>query len=250
MSRLVRGSGSKSSLLSDPSGPYYDLRPDHAEILDVSPADQTVTVGCGCLIDDLQVELQARGQSLPLPSSDWGPLLRGLPGTVGGLIAMNLPHAYAATCGGVKDWLLHAEVLFRGQRASSGAKVVKSVAGFDVHKLFVGSRGTLGPVLQATLRTWPLRALPPVGAVQVKEWDGGPFWAVRTLRSDFEAYLSNVAPVLAYDLASCTLWADSEPPRPREGWVLGPSGQTWPGSGEPRLMARLKAVFDPEGEWR
>ncbi|MBS1713521.1 MAG: FAD-binding oxidoreductase [Armatimonadetes bacterium] len=250
MSKLVRGLGTKTFFLPDSSGPFLDAGAGRSEIVDVSPEDQTVTVGTGTRIDDLQHELARYGQTLPIPTDDWGALLRGVPGTVGGLIGANLPHALAAQCGGVKDWLLHAEVWFKGGPASSGAKVVKSVAGYDVHKLYVGSWGSLGPVLEATLRTWPIRALPKVEAVRHSEWGGGPFWAVRTLRSMFSTYEMGVGSILASDPASCTLWVDSEPPRPGEGWVLGPAGHRWPEPSAPRLTSRLKAVFDPEGEWR
>ena len=250
MNRLVLGQGTKAVLLDDVAEPHVRLRPESRPVIDVRPADQTVTVDAGIGIDELQDELRRHGQALPIPSEEFGPLLRGVPGTVGGLIGMNLPHGLYAQCGGIKDWLLHTETIFRGEKAKSGAKVVKSVAGYDAHKLYVGARGTLGPVVTATLRTWPLRALPEVSAAQVRAWDGGPFWVVRTLRGLYDRAMESMPGVLAFDRPSCTLWTESEPPRPTEGWVLGPAGHRWPEPSSPRLLARLKAVFDPEGEWR
>lgn len=115
----------------------------YAGIVDYSPADQVVTVRSGSSVADIQEELAKHSQALPIP---------GYGGTIGGYLSMD-PAAPAATC---RDWLLGAKVMLAdGMVAKAGSKVVKSVAGYDVHKLFVGARGSLGIILEATFKTSP-----------------------------------------------------------------------------------------------
>ncbi len=220
-------------------------------VLDVQPADQIVTVGAGTPVEELQERLAETGQCLPLPDRrSWGNLLAALPGTVGGMIAMNLPHALSAQCGGPREWLLQAEVEFHGEPAKSGAKVVKNVAGYDVHKVFVGSRGLLGPILSVTLKTVPIASVPVPVAEQVAADSFGPVWIMRTLRTEFEECLRRAQGLLAFDRASCTLWCRERPEPPRCGWIVGPQGFLWHDVANSKLERRLKAVFDPKDEWR
>ena len=77
--------------------------------------------------------------------------------TLGGITASNqygpLRHQY----GTIKDQILGMNmVLSDGMRVKSGGKVVKNVAGYDVHKLFIGSEGTLGIITELNLRLRPV----------------------------------------------------------------------------------------------
>lgn len=245
----IRGSSSKS-VLSGPMGDGSDVL-DMSEVrglVSFEPDDQTVTVLCGTQVADLQEELAKRSQCLPLPRTGHA-LVDGFPGTVGGLLAMNLPHGLEAVYGSPRDWLLHLEILAFGGLAASGAKVVKSVAGYDVHKAVAGSRGHFGPFVTATFRTWPLKRLAEHRSNVLREWSGGPVWIARTLASEFQGYLEQTQGVLAYDKASCTLWADMEPKRPDEGWIMGPGGAVWPDTSGDPLVTSMKSVFDPSGMW-
>jgi glycolate oxidase FAD binding subunit len=178
-------------------------------------------------------------------------LVSGLPdfvsqrhGTVGGLVACALPHALWSQCGGVRDWVLGMTVVRTdGTVAKSGSKAVKSVAGYDAHKLFVGSRGTLGAVASVVLRTFPLRALPAHGVEVVGE--GEPRYVARTLRSDFERARSESGRLVAFDAASCTLWSMDEPLVSDEGWMVGLAGLVRRPSQPAQLEHRARQVFDP-----
>lgn len=218
--------------------------------IDVKSADQIVTVSADVAVSDLQNELKKHGMTLPIPDpSIYGPLIAGLPGTIGGLLAANLPHGLSAQCGGPRHWVLQVEVEFQGERAKSGAKVVKSVAGYDVHKAYVGTWGSLGPILAATLRVRPLTSLPRVEATEVRKWSGQDVWIGRTLPDLFHRWLEQAQALFAYDEPSCTLWAESRPKTPGEGWLIGPSGERWSSSFDAELSRRLKSVFDPEDRW-
>ena len=116
-----------------------------------TPEDLTATVAAGTTLADLQSTLRSHGQWLPLDP----PRPTGL--SIGGLIAGNAsgPHRYGL--GTVRDYLIGIKVVLgNGSESNSGGRVVKNVAGFDLPKLFVGSRGSLGVILEATFKLAPL----------------------------------------------------------------------------------------------
>jgi FAD/FMN-containing dehydrogenase len=174
---------------------------------------------------------------------------------------MALPHVLEAQCGTWRDWVLGMTVVLAdGTIAKCGSKVVKNVAGYDVQKLFVGSRQTLGIIVQLTLRTYPLRALPEP-EVEVRNTEGihpmKPVWLHRTLATDFSAALRNAGDrIVAIDHATHTLWALVPPsedlPRFESDWVLrsgcGPKNIELTNEAHVRLMRRAKSLFDPNGK--
>jgi glycolate oxidase FAD binding subunit len=125
-----------------------------ARVVDHVAADMTVTVEAGCPLPALAATLARAGQWLPLdpPRADAT--------TVGGLVAANLAGPLRASQGTVRDLLLGLRtVAADGTVVSSGGRVVKNVAGYDLPKLHVGGLGSLGIVLQATFK---VRPRPPV----------------------------------------------------------------------------------------
>lgn len=123
-------------------------------IIDHVPADLTVTVAGGTPLAALAERLAAAGQFLPL---DAPYVARGA--TVGGAIATNSAGFGRLRYGGVRDLVLGLRVaLADGSVARSGGRVVKNVAGYDLNKLFGGSFGTLGVIVEATLKILPLPA--------------------------------------------------------------------------------------------
>jgi glycolate oxidase FAD binding subunit len=120
-----------------------------ASILEHEAGDLTCTVEAGIRLSTLQAELAEHGQMLALdPPGD---------PTIGGCIAGDLSGPRSHRYGRMRDLLLGVTVVLGdGLVASSGGKVVKNVAGYDLGKLFCGSRGTLGVVCRASLRLHPL----------------------------------------------------------------------------------------------
>jgi D-lactate dehydrogenase (cytochrome) len=112
--------------------------------------DLYVTVQAGTRLADLQAELA--------PHQMWVPLVSPYPeATIGGLIATNLNAPLRMRYGGIRDLLLAAHVVLPDGRVIwAGRPVVKNVAGYDLPKLFVGSYGTLGLIVDATLKLMPL----------------------------------------------------------------------------------------------
>jgi glycolate oxidase FAD binding subunit len=114
-------------------------------------ADLTVSVEAGCTIGKLQETLAKHGQRLALDA------LWPERATVGGVLSTNDSGALRLRFGSLRDLVIGATVaLADGTVASSGGKVVKNVAGYDLPKLVTGALGTLGIITRAFFRLHPL----------------------------------------------------------------------------------------------
>jgi len=120
-------------------------------VVHYQPADMTITAQAGITIAALQQVLAQSGQFLPLdpPFDDRA--------TLGGVIAANSAGPLRCGFATVREQLTQVRAaLAGGALIRSGAPVVKNAAGFRLCSLFVGSLGTLGVVVEATLRALPL----------------------------------------------------------------------------------------------
>jgi FAD/FMN-containing dehydrogenase len=127
----------------------FDLR-RMARVLEYTPEDMTVTVEAGITLAALQQKLSERGQWVPVDPPHADTL------TVGALLAQNSSGPRRCGYGTIRDFLLGIKVaLADGRVIKAGGKVVKNVAGYDLCKLFVGSRGTLGAIVEATFKVLP-----------------------------------------------------------------------------------------------
>lgn len=116
--------------------------------IDTIQADEMI-VSCGArtLVTDLDAALAEVGQRVALPTS----------GTVGGALATGLSDIRRLGYGPIRDTLLQAHyVSCTGDIVKAGGPTVKNVSGFDLCRLLVGSRGTLGFIGAVILRTRPL----------------------------------------------------------------------------------------------
>jgi glycolate oxidase FAD binding subunit len=113
----------------------------------------TVTCQAGIRVADLQTRLESAGQRVPFD--------RYLPphSTVGGALASNLSGASQHAMGSARDFILGLRIVTaEGRLVKGGGKVVKNVAGYDLAKLFIGSRGTLGVLVEAVFKVQPTPA--------------------------------------------------------------------------------------------
>jgi glycolate oxidase FAD binding subunit len=132
-------------------------------ILEYHPEDMTATVGADLLLSDLQARLKQSGQWLPVDP----PFPERT--TIDALISTNTSGPRRYGYGTIREHLLGLTVrLADGRVVKSGGKVVKNVAGYDLHKLFVGSFGSLGEIQQATFKVQPL---PGMEAILKGPWD-------------------------------------------------------------------------------
>lgn len=241
----IHGSGSKSAWMGSVKGQPIALG-GLVGIEELNAEDQVAVVLPGTKVAEFQEELRTKGLCLPLPM-EFGAHIGGNVGTLGGLIAANLPHGLFSQHGGPRDWLLGCTIARPdGTLAKSGSKAVKSVAGYDAHKLMVGARGSLGVLVSLTLRLFPRQGLLPCQGEQRKENDG-PCWIHRVLRSDFSAAMSHAGEsLIATDPASSTLWVADSPVRFPNDCLWSPGGDGSLDSGAIALMKRAKDVLDPE----
>ncbi len=151
---LTRGGGTQSELGHAPTGGDILLSTlALASVVEHNPADLTVTVEAGLRLDELQATLGRSNQWLALDPS----LPAGT--TIGGIVATAVSGPRRLRYGGVRDQIIGVRVVRAdGVIAKGGGKVVKNVAGFDLPKLFTGSLGTLGVIVNATFRLYPLAA--------------------------------------------------------------------------------------------
>ncbi len=121
-----------------------------SRVLAYEPKDLTVSVEAGLPYAELLALLTAEGQMLPLD-----PPLAGV-STVGGVIAANLCGSRRRLYGTARDVVIGMSYCtLDGDIADSGALVVKSVAGYDIHKLLTGSFGTLAAIASINFKVSP-----------------------------------------------------------------------------------------------
>ncbi len=132
----------------------YDLALDMTRmdrVVAYDPGDLTLSVEAGVRLHSLGQTLAEHRQFLPLAV----PFLTQT--TIGGLIASGVDSPLRQFYGTARDFLLGIEfVTGDGVAAKSGGRVVKNVTGYDIHKLMIGSLGTLGVITRVNFKTFPM----------------------------------------------------------------------------------------------
>ena len=149
---VPRGGGTQIELGNLPV--RYDVALDLSRfnrVVDYQPADLTATVEAGITLAELQGHLASGGKTLPLEAPLSGSA------TIGGILATGASGPMRASYGLPRDWLIGVSVVGgMGVETKSGGKVVKNVTGYDLGKLYTGSMGTLGVIIEATFKLNPL----------------------------------------------------------------------------------------------
>lgn len=126
-------------------------------IVELSAADLVVTVETGITLRHLNESLAPHRLCLPY----WPVEAALVDEPLGSLLGHNLPHLGERTYRSWREWILGARIVTgTGRIGKFGSRVVKSVAGYDGHKLFVGARGTLAVIAEVHLRLYPLVEAP------------------------------------------------------------------------------------------
>src|SRR5882672_2443682 len=113
--------------------------------------DMTATVGAGMNLANFQRQLALDGQWLPVDP----PKTESL--SIGALLATNVSGPRRFGYGTIRDYVIGLQVVLAdGRIIHSGGKVVKNVAGYDLMKLFIGSRGSLGIITEVTFKVPPV----------------------------------------------------------------------------------------------
>nr|WP_255550937.1 FAD-binding oxidoreductase [Granulicella sp. dw_53] len=182
--------------------------------------DLTATVAVGTPWAAMQRTLAAHGQWVALDP------LWPETATVGGIIATNDSGALRLRYGSLRDLIIGMTlVLADGTVAKSGGKVVKNVAGYDLHKLMTGAFGTLGVITEVTFRLHPIpaqtrswslssEAAEPLGELMLKVLDSQLSIQAIQLRASSAGYaldveLATLPEVLTLQVAALDRLAES-----------------------------------------
>ncbi|XLZ73157.1 glycolate oxidase subunit GlcE [Massilia sp. SR12] len=148
---LLRGGGSKDWYGQHVAGDVLDTRA-YAGVLDYEPTELVLTARCGTPLAEIEALLVQHGQMLAFE-----PPRFGTTSTIGGVVASGLSGPRRAAAGGLRDFVLGAQIMDgRGELLSFGGQVMKNVAGYDVSRLLAGSLGTLGLITQVSLKVLPV----------------------------------------------------------------------------------------------
>lgn len=174
----IRGGGSKDFYGQSLRGEVLDMRA-LAGVVSYEPSELVVTVRAGTPLAELEALLAAQGQCLPFEPPHFGPHA-----TVGGMVASGLNGPARASVGAVRDYLLGVQIINgQGECLTFGGQVMKNVAGYDLSRLMAGALGTLGVLLEVSLKVLPVAPaeatlrcrLPQQSALDLlNRWGGQP----------------------------------------------------------------------------
>jgi glycolate oxidase FAD binding subunit len=126
----------------------------HRGIVSYEPTELVITARAGTPLTEIEVLLGDNAQMLAFEPPHFGATA-----TLGGTVATALSGPRRPYAGAVRDFVLGVKVLSgEGRTLTFGGQVMKNVAGYDVSRLMVGAMGTLGVLLEVSLKVLPLPA--------------------------------------------------------------------------------------------
>ena len=147
----VEGSGSKSFYGMPGDGEPLDTR-DVTGIVSYEPTELVIQARAGTPLREIEDLLKGSNQMLAFEPPHFGPNA-----TLGGSIATGLSGPARGSAGSARDFVLGATVLDgQGQLLTFGGQVMKNVAGYDIPRVLTGSLGTLGVLIDVSLKVLPL----------------------------------------------------------------------------------------------
>ncbi len=241
----IRGGGSKAFCGRPVRGAELDVR-GHRGIVEYQPTELVMTARAGTPLSDVQAALAEAGQMLPFEPPQFSP-----DATLGGVIACGLSGPRRPFAGAARDVVLGVGMVNgRGELLRFGGQVMKNVAGYDISRLMVGAQGTLGLLLDISLKVLPT----PVcecsvradmntadAIVTMNRLAGRPLPLSATAFDDETLWLrlSGAQPAVAAAVQSLRgqAFAEVEPPQGQQFWLA--------------LRERRLDFFSADGElWR
>ncbi len=146
----LRGSGSKDFLGGNVNAEALDVT-GHRGIVNYEPRELVISARCGTPLQELEEALAQAGQMLPFEPPHFGN-----DATLGGTVACGLSGPRRPYAGSLRDFLLGCRMLNgTGEDLHFGGEVMKNVAGYDIPRLMAGAQGTLGLLLEVSLKVLP-----------------------------------------------------------------------------------------------
>jgi glycolate oxidase FAD binding subunit len=146
----IRGGGTKDWYGQNLQGKVLDTRSYHG-IVSYDPTELVITARCGTPLAQIEQALAEHNQMLAFEPPGFG-----LDATIGGVVAAGLSGPRRQHAGAARDFVLGAVLMDgKGDVLHFGGQVMKNVAGYDVSRLLAGSLGTLGLILEVSLKVLP-----------------------------------------------------------------------------------------------
>jgi glycolate oxidase FAD binding subunit len=187
------GGGTKDFYGQDLVGERFETGA-YTGIVDYDPTEMVITACCGTRLAEVERTLSGAEQMLGFEPPRFGEAA-----TLGGCIAAGLSGPRRPYAGAVRDLVLGVRMLDgRGEDLAFGGRVMKNVAGFDVSRLVTGSLGTLGIVLEVSLKCLPqpkteatlvLELAADHAIRRMNEWGGQPLPLTATCYCDGKLYV-------------------------------------------------------------
>jgi len=148
----IRGGGSKDFLVDAKSHEQNICLEQYRGIISYQPSELTITALAGTPLSDIQHTLRESGQMLAFEPPAFGDSA-----TIGGTIACSLSGPRRPYSGAARDFVLGSKIINgKGEELRFGGEVMKNVAGYDLSRVMVGAYGTLGVLLEVSLKVLPL----------------------------------------------------------------------------------------------
>jgi len=189
----IRGGGTKDFYGSMLRGDVLDTTP-YAGIVDYEPAELVISARAGTPMAEIESAMRERDQMLGFEPPHFG-----VASTLGGCIAAGLSGPRRPHAGSARDLVLGTRLLDgKGSDLRFGGQVMKNVAGYDVSRLMVGAMGTLGLILEISLKALPRPAAEAtlrreLGAAEsielMNQWAGKPLPITATCHVDHHLYV-------------------------------------------------------------
>ena len=198
----IRGGGSKDFYGARLDGELLDTRA-YSGIVEYEPTELVLTARAGTPLAEVESALAERGQMLAFEPPHFSP-----DATFGGCIAAGLSGPRRVSAGSARDFVLGVRMLNgAGEDLRFGGQVMKNVAGYDLSRLMTGSFGTLGLILEISVKVLPRPELertqrlemPEERAIeQINRWAGEPLPLSASCLVDGALYLrlSGAAPAV------------------------------------------------------
>jgi glycolate oxidase FAD binding subunit len=170
----IRGGGTKDFYGGAIRGDRFSTA-EYRGIVEYEPTELVITARAGTPLAEIEAVLREKGQMLPFEPPHFGEIPSPLPplpsgegnimpperqgrmATLGGCVAAGLSGPRRPYSGAVRDYVLGVRILDgKGADLRFGGQVMKNVAGYDVSRLMAGSLGTLGLLLEVSLKVLPL----------------------------------------------------------------------------------------------
>jgi glycolate dehydrogenase FAD-binding subunit len=178
----LRAGGTKDFYGQALEGEVLDTR-GYSGIVAYEPSELVITARCGAKLGEIETAMSEQRQMLAFEPPHFAQFGSGA--TLGGMVAAGLSGPRRQASGALRDFVLGVKIMDgRGEVLSFGGRVMKNVAGYDVSRLMAGSLGTLGIILEVSLKALPLPLaegtlkleLPEDKAIEaLNKWGGKPF---------------------------------------------------------------------------